>query len=133
VSSTASIISGRKFTSDIGSFATFALLSSWIRECATEHDDCFKLPEAVLKQFLDARTQPILYTKEFIDVQEAFPISFRVVDVGPRDGSWEPYLLDTRRQYKISYYIALNHCWWNIIMPSNYNILLEKILQILRS
>ena len=67
--------------------ATFALLSSWIRECATEHEECFRLPEDLIEQLPEASTEPVRYTKKHTVMQAKPFLPSRVIDVGPRDGS----------------------------------------------
>jgi hypothetical protein len=107
-----SIVAGREITPDMSSSASFSLLSSWIQQCATEHENCMRVPETVLQQLPEAGTRPIRYTKKSMTVQDHAFLPFRVLDVGPPDGSHEPYLLETSEQpWKTGYYIALSHCW----------------------
>jgi len=69
-----------------GSDATFRLISAWVAECLENHEICRK-------------TQP-----------ESTPLPTRVLDVGPPDGSQQPFLYQPDRQER-GHYIALSHCW----------------------
>ena len=69
-----------------GSDATFRLMSAWVAECLEKHEICRK-------------TQP-----------ESTPLPTRVLDVGPPDGSQQPFLYQPDRQER-GHYIALSHCW----------------------
>jgi len=63
----------------------FELAKRWLNDCLCSHDYCQK-----------ATTQ-----------ETRLPT--RVLDIGPVDGSEQPYLLETRGMH--GSYIALSHCW----------------------
>ncbi|KAF2813665.1 HET-domain-containing protein [Mytilinidion resinicola] len=72
--------------SSTGSDTTFKLVDAWITECLQNHDRCQKTQSG------------------------KSPLPTRVVDVGPPDGSQQPFLYEpSKPQY--GRYIALSHCW----------------------
>jgi len=107
----ASIISGREVKADMGSDASFQTLGSWIRDCAMEHDQCYRLPASVLEKLPTATHGPIRYSKRWTEEMAIPRLPLHVIDVGPQDGSQEPYLRNTYESAESAYYITLSHCW----------------------
>jgi hypothetical protein len=107
----AKCIAGREVTPDPGSRTSLKVLGSWIRECATEHKFCPQLPISVLAQLPGVETERVPRLKKSTWKTEAALLPPRVIDVGPSDGSQEPYLLDTTLSRRKANYITLSHCW----------------------
>ena len=78
-------ISGRLLPRTAGdSEEDFQLASSWLKDCLSNHTLC---PKASIEASLPTR----------------------IIDVGPADGSIEPYLLQSDKRK--GSYITLSHCW----------------------
>lgn len=78
---------GRLDSTNTGSEASFKMAQMWLNECLNNHDGCPKSP-------------PYLPS--------------RVIDVGPSDGSQEPFLCETENLQVADgqpSYAALSHCW----------------------
>ncbi|KAE8442731.1 hypothetical protein EG329_002922 [Mollisiaceae sp. DMI_Dod_QoI] len=81
------IISGRPVAAKASSEACFQLAKQWRERCFSKHVDSCPPPREV-------------------------PLPTRVIDVGPSDGSQEPYLKETNGE--IGTYVALSHCWGKV-------------------
>jgi hypothetical protein len=74
------------------SYQAFSLMERWINTCIEEHGICKKsISGEVLKE------------------SDGFPLPTHVIDVGPRDGSVEPRLLESNGSS--GNWVALSHCW----------------------
>jgi hypothetical protein len=67
-------------------------VSKWMEVCETQHPNCI----TVVQKLGDA------------DHEQA-RLPTRVIDVGPRDGTCDPLLLESNGRR--GYYLALSHCW----------------------
>jgi hypothetical protein len=87
-----------------GSDASMALVSTWIQHCSRNHPECKRSDE-----------KPLLPT--------------RVIDVGPADGSREPFLFISNCLR--AEYLILSHCWGNISIPcTTVETLLDRKVRI---
>jgi hypothetical protein len=79
-------VRGRQLPKTAGdSDEDFELAKQWLNDCLCGHDDCRKPNPRETR------------------------LPTRVLDIGPGDGSEEPYLLETNGMHGL--YIALSHCW----------------------
>ncbi|KAF4635178.1 hypothetical protein G7Y89_g2937 [Cudoniella acicularis] len=106
-SPTESIVTTQRVAPDAASEAAFETVHRWIYECSSTHMACPTLPAACLKY-----QSPV--EKDSKD-QEERPrtLPSRVLDVGPSDGSQEPYLR-VYAQPTTGFWVALSHCWGTI-------------------
>lgn len=74
--------------SDTGSITSMELAKTWLFKCLQNHPECSSS---------NGPNEPILPK--------------RVVDVGPLDGSQEPYLFIPSSRSHRANYVALSHCW----------------------
>lgn len=82
----------------------------WIRKCALEHNECDHLPAALLDNLPGKKRNAIGLRTDHVDTDPP-RLPPRVIDVGPADGSREPYLLDNVLEVRLGHYAALSHCW----------------------
>jgi len=79
-------------------------LELWIRKCALEHSGCGHIPAALLDNLTGKKR------KDHVNTDPPL-LPPRVIDVGPSDGSREPYLLDNILEARFGHYVTLSHCW----------------------
>ncbi|CAM1502944.1 Fc.00g077200.m01.CDS01 [Cosmosporella sp. VM-42] len=77
------------------------LLRDWLHECSTDHDEC---------------RRGVYSGQTYNEIQSSTVLPFRVVDVGPSDGSERPRLLTTSR-LETGRYLTLSHCWGKVEPP----------------
>ncbi|KAI1418324.1 HET-domain-containing protein [Hypoxylon sp. FL1857] len=74
------------------------LLRDWLRECRLNHEACRRGSHS---------------GETFDDYHGTTALPFRVIDVGPSDGSEQPRLLTTHYR-AVGRYLTLSHCWGRI-------------------
>lgn len=79
-------IDGREIYPRSDSEGCFELANSWLQDCVRDHPICSSYSQKGVQK-----------------------LPFRVLDLGPSDGSQEPYLLET--EGRTGLYATLSHCW----------------------
>jgi hypothetical protein len=90
-------IDGRRIASHSGSDASLALIRKWVVDCSKEHIEC--LHSSSLGRDADCAFKKPNHP----------PLPTRVIDVGPTDGSHNPFIWVTEGSY--GEYLSLSHCW----------------------
>ncbi|KAK4207798.1 heterokaryon incompatibility protein-domain-containing protein [Rhypophila decipiens] len=75
------------------------LLHSWLEDCRLNHDEC---------------RHGSYSGKAFDDLSSSATLPFRIIDVGPSDGSQPARLVTTTDAQTTGRYLTLSHCWGKI-------------------
>lgn len=131
-----SIITSQKVEVSADSDAAYMKVHRWLWECSVEHSACPVLPPASLKYKDRTEIESLLPMLQHMDPVESVSLNSapeaghetpgycsvngaehllpsRVLDVGPSDGSQEPYL-HVCETPTYGLWVALSHCWGTV-------------------